>query len=1277
MDVSDCAAMDRLAAYVPDLALGWDADTDHPWSRREATMMFADLSGFTRLSERVARVKGAGAEVVKRTINAVFEPCIDAVLREHGDVVKFAGDGLMMMFTGEGHPLTAARAAVALQAAVRRIGSVSTPAGPARIGVSIGISTGEYLCLLSRVGRLEPVVVGPALDAMFAAEAFARSGQTVVDDALAAVLPAEILRPVRGSTYRQLRADAPLLAATGGEPVRGHAVRAASEFLEPRVRIAIEDGDTPPEHRSAAIAFLALDGLAEVRAREGDAGLHAHVERFLGSVARACAATDVCWLESDADRDQVRVLLTAGAPYRTDIDEQRMIDAVWRIRIECEGLLVRAGISRGRVFVADVGHPLRRTYNVMGDAVNVAARLAGKAAHGEVLALQTVAGARRSMARVEARAPLSVKGKKAPLVVCSIVGLTVADDPQAAQAASTTMPTLGRSAELRQLSRHVAALRRRRGGAVMVVGEAGMGKSHLVDTALAEWPGAVVGTRGHEFERSTLFGAAARLLREAVGIDVSASPEAAGEQLERVVAQSAPDLVERLPLMADVARAVVPSTRAVDAVRPEFRLEQTVVATVALLRAVRPAATVFVADDVDRFDHSSIALLAAVRAAAGELPWLVITTSRSEPAVDGADAGGDAGAVVRLGPLTSADVRRLVLQIAGDVGLTKRVIDDIVRHSDGNPMIAHELTLGWATGAREVELPDAVERAVASRIDNLPTAARVLIRELSVAGVGVEWSLARAVLGPSADEDATWAALREYVTRSAGAVQFERELYAVAAYQGLAHERRQALHRALAVELAGRPYARFEAARIAEHAHAGGDQALAWQWSRAAADVAASVGAADDAAEHLAHAVQAVDHGAAVSDDELLAVLEALGDAHERVGHPLEAHEAFKRARGLVAEGSPAHLRLYRKHARVAERAGAWTQSLRWVTRALAEVPADAGADLLAEQAELELTAAVVRFFQGKLKPAVELARGAAATAERAGSRRGAAQAELQLEMCCSELGLPERAAHGLRALELFELLDDHLGLANLRLNLGVSCYNEARWDQALHHYGRSIVEYALVGDLVGAAATTNNRAEILTDQGRDAEALDALEEARRGLKAANYRIGVAITSSGLGRLATRRGDFAAAAAWLAEARDEFVALDAAQLVADTDVRLIELDVWRGDVKAALRAMPRVRAFVDETGPSPVLAAGLARLEAWGTLGPGAPRDARARTRARRVWNDAIATARREGFPYEVALAADGYVVSVGDDALARERDDLFHRMGVVSPPRPPWLTTV
>ncbi len=1270
--MADCAPMERLEAYVPDLALGWDVAGSAPWSTRHASMMFADLSGFTKLSERVAKVKGAGAEVVKRTINAVFEPCIDAVLREGGDVVKFAGDGLMMMFDGDGHELAAARAAVALQQAVGAIGRVSTPAGPARIGVSIGISTGEYLCLLSRVGRLEPVVVGEALDAMFAAEAFARSGQVVVDEQLAAVLPAGTTRAVPGSTRRRLRLDAPQLATAGRPPRRPASRGRAGDFLEPRVRAAIETGDTPPEHRSAAIAFLALDGLAAVRADGGIEALHAHVERFLGSVSRACAATEVCWLESDSDRDQIRVLLTAGAPYRTDVDEQRMLDAVWRIHEATDGMAVRTGVSRGKVFVGDVGHPLRRTYNVMGDAVNVAARLAGKAAHGEVVALEAVARARRSMARVEPRAPLAVKGKRLPLEVCTVLGLVASDE-----SANAPQATIGRSAEIARLVEALAAVEAGNGRVVTIVGDAGMGSSHLVADALAGWHGALARTRGHEFERATPFAAVARLVRGALGIDGSATPEDAGAVLSTIVARVAPELVERLPLLADVTRAMVPSTAVVDAIRPEFRVEQSVVAAVALLRAIAVVPYVFVAEDVDRFDVSSSALLASISALVAETPWLVVVTTHVAPADDDVPAHGE---VVTLAPLADDDVRRLVLTALGDVGIPDSMLDEIVRQAGGNPMIATELSLGWVAGARDLDLPDAVERAVAGRIDNLPADARGLMRDLSVAGSGAEWSLVTEVLGDACEAEGAWHSLQRLVGRSAGSVHFERDIYAVAAYQGLAHERRRTLHRAFAAALARRPYARFEAARIAGHAHAGGDETLAWTWSLAAADLAAAAGSAEDVAIHLAHAVDAADRSAEVGDAERLAVLERLGDAHERAGHPDDAHVAFTRARSLVVAGSPSHLRLLRKHARVAERAGAWTSSLRWVAKGTALVGDDADRDVLSEQAELELAASVVRFFQGRTKLAVDLARVAVGHAERAGADRAMAQAELQLEMCCSVLGLPERAAHGLRALELFELLDDHLGLANLRLNLGADCYAESRWDQALHHYRRSTAEYAVVGDLVGAALAENNRAEILTDQGRDDEALSAVQEARRGLKAAAYRMGVASTSSVLGRLAVRRGDFAEGQRWYAEARAEFVALDAAPLVADTDVRLLELDVWRGDLRAALGAIDRVRAFVDETDPSPMLRAGISRLQAWALTGPTPTADRRSVSRRRKIWDDAVDDARREAFPYEVALALDGRCAVLGDDSdaeSAMERDDLLRRMGVVRPPRPPWMATV
>ena len=91
----------------------------------------------------------------------------------------------------------------------------------------------------------------------------------------------------------------------------------------------IDEGDVPAEHRSVAVAFVALGGIGALLEAGGPEHLLEHVDAFSLIVDEACASTDVCWLESDADRDQIRMLLTAGAPHRSEVDEQRIVNAVW------------------------------------------------------------------------------------------------------------------------------------------------------------------------------------------------------------------------------------------------------------------------------------------------------------------------------------------------------------------------------------------------------------------------------------------------------------------------------------------------------------------------------------------------------------------------------------------------------------------------------------------------------------------------------------------------------------------------------------------------------------------------------------------------------------------------------------------------------------------------------------------------------------------------------------------------------------------------------------
>ena len=252
------------------------------------------------------------------------------------------------------------------------------------------------------------------------------------------------------------------------------------------------------------------------------------------------------------------------------------------------------------------------------------------------------------------------------------------------------------------------------------------------------------------------------------------------------------------------------------------------------------------------------------------------------------------------------------------------------------------------------------------------------------------------------------------------------------------------------------------------------------------------------------------------------------------------------------------------------------------------------------------------------------------------GDRSIEAQAELQLEMACSDLRLPERAGHGARALELLEDLGDDLRLGNLLLNLGVSSANEGRWDEARAFYERSAAAYRRAGDVVGAASTLNNEAEILTDQGRIDEAEARLFDARRIYRSAGYEWGVTLTTSGLSRLALRRGRVDEAHHLLDRAEAEFLELDSTALVIDTRVRQVELLVYEGRVDEADALAGHVDAELAAFGHIAMLPATMLRLRAMIDLQRGAFDS------ARRRFESAMAAAEAEDIAYEIALALAG-----------------------------------
>ena len=138
----------NVAPYVSALAV--EIATLAPASGHteiEGSWAFFDLSGFTRLSERLAGLGAVGAELLKETLNTVFHELIEEARIVGGDVVKFGGDAFLVVFRGEGHADRAAHAAASMQRLMRARPAVRTPLGPVRLRMSSGMSRAANLSI--------------------------------------------------------------------------------------------------------------------------------------------------------------------------------------------------------------------------------------------------------------------------------------------------------------------------------------------------------------------------------------------------------------------------------------------------------------------------------------------------------------------------------------------------------------------------------------------------------------------------------------------------------------------------------------------------------------------------------------------------------------------------------------------------------------------------------------------------------------------------------------------------------------------------------------------------------------------------------------------------------------------------------------------------------------------------------------------------------------------------------------------------------------------------
>ncbi len=687
----------------------------------------------------------------------------------------------------------------------------------------------------------------------------------------------------------------------------------ASPAPAPPEGALIQEGPTPPEpathepgtlhegeRKHATVLFADVRGsTALIEALDAEQAIAAldpavqamvrAVERFGGVVNRRMGDGVMALFGAPvaAEDHALRACLAARA----------MVDGV--ALLQDPDIAIRVGLSSGDVVIRSTGNDAN-DYDAMGVTVHLAARMEQIAEPGTVLLTAATSRLAQGMLQLLPLGPIAVKGISRPVPAFRLLGASEQPSWEIRSAASSLSPFIGREAELTQLGLALRRARLRRGQAVWVSADAGVGKSRLMHEFLRMLPPGDP-DRGAEDGWSVLrvsatpqatgvaYHLTVQLLRALAGAAPGEPTAEVARKLLATLAQPPDAVIDTVPLLALLDQPVEAREPAGWASQDQAARRRRLLAALrqVVLRAAAARPLILLVDDFHWVDQPSIAVLDEIVAAMGAARLLVLLTTRPErrPTWRSDAAGGDVVAV-QLQPLAPGNADALLQGLLGAADALAPLRARIVAQADGTPLFLEEIArslqesgviAGYdadtpalaAARLTELAIPASVQAILAARMDRLPPVRRRLLQIASVIGKDVPSALLAAIADlPSAQLGAELAELRaagflyEVALPTGIEHTFKHALTHVVAYDSLLRRHRRDLHARVHAAMLSLYGDREEelTEQLAGHALRGEVWSDAVRHALAAGDRANHRSGWQEAVAFLEHAVAALDH---------------------------------------------------------------------------------------------------------------------------------------------------------------------------------------------------------------------------------------------------------------------------------------------------------------------------------------------------------------------------------------------------------------------------------
>ncbi len=1216
------------------------------------TVMFADISGFTAMSEQLSQLGKQGAEEITAIVNRFFAALLEVTGHHRGDLLKFGGDALIVFFGDQGHAHRACLAALQMQDTMSRFSKTSTSQGVFRLRMSIGLGTGPlFMAKLGSEAGMEFAVMGQGMARMAQAEDRALAGEIFIDvDTYRAAADQVNVQEAEGGFYQLLAfRGSPDLSGVSKDPLvaflaspmgddilpwiaaTAQRICALSLFLPPglmdKIKLDPERIAIGGEYRPVTVFFANFYGIDEIIAELGEARsaeITAILNTHFTTMRRIIAKYGGVVNKVDTYAVGHRIMTLFGAPrahiddperaVRAALEMQDAMAAFAELNTSCGRFCLkqRIGINTGLVFAGNVGSLTRQEYSVMGDEVNLAARLMAVANEGQVVISPSTARQSGSAFLLHEQAPVRVKGKSLPVHNYEVLGLQEARDRGVR--GRDLRPLIGRDEEWQTIHALTDASLAGETHVLSIVGDVGMGKSRLLElllTHLSDEHGAVsISAACPSFGRHTPYLPWLDVLRTMFGFEPADSNQAKLEKVETLLQEADPTWRDWTPLMGQLLGLEAPESDLVSALDAQTRQRMIFRTVIGLVDRVASEQPLLLAlDDLQWSDDTSVELVNHVARQITDRPLLLVLAHRPEEGLDAtlavADLPGHTGITLR--ELSDVDSLRLLdVLLPTTPQMPPNLKQVILNRARGNPLfieeVAHSLienylTLDEETGtyrARtdlgQIEVPDSVNRVIMSRIDRLDESSRNVLRVASVIGQRFEQWLLNSIypyrhISGELQERLDELSEREILDGPLPELLylFRHVLTREVAYESLLYADRRQLHRRIGESIEGQ-----RGDRLAEYWEVLAYHfSIAEGWEKAlnyhlqAARKAQSIYANEAAIHHFHQALQAAEHVAGSEDRQLLAheglgdVLDTTGEYDGALNHIYQAQDLVM-AVGFFPRDTARRLAdLCRKVASIYRKKSNYETALDWLSGGLIALE---GMKAI-EVARIYIGGAAVYRRQGKNEEAIDWCQkslGVASQIQTRDGKQAMARAYYNLGGIYTRQGDLARAVEFCcRSLEVYEEIDDIVGQSQAHINLANAYFEQGDWPRVTQHYLHALEMTRKIGDVYSQALITLNLGGVYLNQGDLDRAAGYYQQSLEMWQELGSNYAIALLHNNMGAVALRKGDLDEATTLLQRSLEMFQEIGSSDFLAEVYRHQALGHLGRGALDAALDCAQR------------------------------------------------------------------------------------------------------